>query len=121
MNASYSGQLVKLDARSVHVEFDVRNDTREEAVRRLGNKGVQAAPVLRLSEAINSRYGVGKDLIFKRSSPNGTEWHLLNTPLRLEKTPSRVTRAMGPLGCDTESVEAEWLTGVEGPKFVSSP
>ena len=27
MNAAYSNQLVKLDARAVHVEFDIRNDT----------------------------------------------------------------------------------------------
>ena len=82
--------------------------TRDAAAKMLMSKGYASSPVLKLGEALKSHHAAGRDVIITGKSPTGGEWHLLNSPIRLQKTPAHVSRAMGPLGCDTEGVLSEW-------------
>jgi crotonobetainyl-CoA:carnitine CoA-transferase CaiB-like acyl-CoA transferase len=82
--------------------------TRSAAIHELSSRGYAAAPVLTLSEALKSREVTAQDIVVSGKSPTGAEWHLLSSPIQLAETPAKVVRAMGPLGCDTDSVLSDW-------------
>jgi crotonobetainyl-CoA:carnitine CoA-transferase CaiB-like acyl-CoA transferase len=86
--------------------------TREAAARSLAATGHTATPVMKLSEVLKSPHVAERDVILTGKSPIGAEWHLLNSPIRLAKTPAQVTRAMGPLGYDCENTLRDWGLGV---------
>ena len=85
--------------------------TRSAAICELSSRGYAAAPVLTLSEALKSREVTFQDIVVSGKSPTGAEWHLLSSPIQLAATPAKVVRAMGPLGCDTDSVLSDWAIG----------
>ena len=85
--------------------------TRSAAVDELKNQGYGAAPVLTLSEALQSREVTSRDIILVGKSPTGAEWHLLSSPIQLAQTPANVSRAMGSLDCDRASVFSESKIG----------
>lgn len=85
--------------------------TRSAAISELSSRGYAAAPVLTLSEALKSRGVTSREIIVSGKSPTGAEWHLLSSPIQLAETPAKVVRAMGPLGCDTDSVLSDWNIG----------
>jgi crotonobetainyl-CoA:carnitine CoA-transferase CaiB-like acyl-CoA transferase len=82
--------------------------TRSAAIHELSSRGYAAAPVLTLSEALKSREVTAQDIVVSGKSPTGAKWHLLSSPIQLAETPAKVVRAMGPLGCDTDSVLSDW-------------
>ncbi|MEP9350101.1 CoA transferase [Xanthobacter sp. KR7-225] len=93
--------------------------SRSEVVRRLADMGVQAAPVLSVSEVAQGARVRARGLMAAGTSPLGAAWPLLATPIRLPARPAQVRRAMGPLGCDAAEVLADW--GVAAPAPHAAP
>lgn len=89
--------------------------TREEAVAAIGPAVACAcAPVLTTREVLDHPHTRARGLLMERPTPDGGQWTVLASPLRLGATPTLVTAAMPALGFPDPALEAE-LAGVDAP------
>lgn len=72
--------------------------SRDSVVDAAHRAGMAAAPVRSVSEVARCEQTAARELILERSGEDGRQWPLLNSPLRLGRTPPRVTRPIGELG-----------------------
>ena len=73
--------------------------TRHELLGRLDIDAVpNAAPVLSVAEVLVAEQTTARDLVVRRPTADGDTWTVLESPLRLMRTPARVRMAMSRLG-----------------------
>lgn len=80
------------------VEADTATLSRDELVRRARHAGLEAAPVRSVSEVALAEQTVARGLLLEQTGEDGLLWPLLNSPLRLQRTPPKVCRPIGELG-----------------------
>jgi crotonobetainyl-CoA:carnitine CoA-transferase CaiB-like acyl-CoA transferase len=83
--------------------------TREAIVTLLESRSVRSASVLRVGEVLQQPQTKVRELIVKGTAPDGTEWPLLASPIRLALTPAAVKRPIGDAAPDASGVLVEWL------------
>jgi hypothetical protein len=59
--------------------------------------GIAAASILSIGEVAASPQAIARRLIVEARGEDGRTWPLLNSPLRLSRTPARVRKPIGPL------------------------
>ena len=74
------------------------NRTREEVVANAITAGLSAAPVYTVSEAATSAQTKARNLIINKSGEDGRIWPLVNSAMRLSRTPPRIHTPIGELG-----------------------
>jgi crotonobetainyl-CoA:carnitine CoA-transferase CaiB-like acyl-CoA transferase len=67
-----------------------------------------AAPVITVAEVLDATQTVERGLIVRRPSGDGDTWPVLESPLRLERTPARTRTAMSRLGVIDLALLAEF-------------
>ncbi len=72
--------------------------TREALLERARRAGIPAAAVCTVSQVAESSQTAARELILRRAASDGRTWPLLNSPMRLERTPAQVKRPIGELG-----------------------
>jgi len=73
--------------------------TRDELLSRLDiDAAPRAAPVLSVPEVLIAEQTTARDLVVRRPTADGDTWTVLESPLRLMRTPARVRMAMPRLG-----------------------
>ena len=82
--------------------------TRDAAVKHVEALGIQAAPVLKVSEVIGSPQVAARNLLIMTKGSDGRDWPLLNCPMRLSATPARVETPIGQLGEANEDLK-RWV------------
>ena len=80
-----------------------RSGTRAEIVDSLRRLGVNAAPVLDVHEVVQHPQVYARDLLIDRLGHDGM-WRVLNSPIRLCRTPPQIRRVMTELGIDDAAV-----------------
>jgi formyl-CoA transferase len=79
----------------------------EEAVRRLAELGVPAAPVRSYAEASRDPHVAARDMLRSVAQEDGTPAPIVGPPAKLSRTPIDVRRAAPALGEHTEELLAE--------------
>ena len=74
------------------------NLKRDEVVAHARAAGLSAAPVCSVSEAATSAQSTARNLIVEKPGADGRIWPLLNSALRLSRTPPQVHQPIGDLG-----------------------
>jgi crotonobetainyl-CoA:carnitine CoA-transferase CaiB-like acyl-CoA transferase len=80
--------------------------TRDALVVRASDAGLSAAPVRTVSEVAASDQVAARELIITKSTADGRKWPLLNSPLRLARTPPAVREPIGELGAANADLHA---------------
>jgi len=65
-----------------------------------------AAPVNSVNEVLSHQQVVARELVLYALADDGVRWPLLNSPLRLSRTPPVVRRPIGALGEANEEILA---------------
>jgi crotonobetainyl-CoA:carnitine CoA-transferase CaiB-like acyl-CoA transferase len=82
--------------------------SRNEILDRLNTEAIPvAAPVCTLDEVLTSQQTIDRQLVISRPSNDGDTWTVLESPMRLSKTPARVRTAMARLGALDVSLHDE--------------
>lgn len=85
-----------------------RHLSRNEILDRLNTETIPvAAPVCTLDEVLTSQQTIDRRLVISRPSYDGDTWTVLESPMRLSKTPARVRTAMARLGALDVSLHDE--------------
>ncbi len=95
------------------------NRTREEVASAMALAGVPSAPVLRASEVMASPQAIARDMVENVSAPDGRNWPIPKSPIRLTPTPNvGPARTVKP-GADTERVLSE-LGGLDSAAIAAA-
>lgn len=78
--------------------IDADRDSRVAAVDRLQALGIEAAPVLTVTEVAESEHTKARGLLVSVEDSSHRQWRVFACPIRLSVTPARARRAIGPLG-----------------------
>lgn len=78
--------------------------SREQAVASAMGAGLAAVPVNNVGEVLHHPQVVARELVLYAESAKGVRWPLLNSPLRLARTPPEVRRPIGSLGEADEEI-----------------
>ncbi|MDB5592432.1 CoA transferase [Enterovirga sp.] len=81
--------------------------SRAELAEALARQGRRAAPVLTAQEMLHSDQTRERGLLYYGRAPDGEEWPLVASPLRLKGTPPVLRTPMGALGSDGPAILAE--------------
>jgi crotonobetainyl-CoA:carnitine CoA-transferase CaiB-like acyl-CoA transferase len=81
---------------------------RAQLVERLDSSGACAAPVLSVEEVIAHEQTRARELVVRRPTVDGDSWTVLESPLRLSRTPARVRSAMPRLGVVDLALDSEF-------------
>ncbi|MPZ47060.1 MAG: CoA transferase [Betaproteobacteria bacterium] len=81
--------------------------TKDALAARAAADGFITAPVNSVNDLLNEPQLIARDLVLYSLADDGLRWPLLNSPLRLSRTPPRVRRPIGRLGEGNEEIFSE--------------
>jgi crotonobetainyl-CoA:carnitine CoA-transferase CaiB-like acyl-CoA transferase len=82
--------------------------TRASLQARAGESGLRATPVMSVTEVVAHPQTAARQLLLECSSASGERATVLNSPLRLERSPAIVRQLMPSLGADHAAIVAEF-------------
>ena len=82
--------------------------SRDALCAHLAAQGIAASPVLSITEAAEHALVSDRNLLVDCPAPDTGDWPLFACPIRLAKTPPKVSRALGSVGIDQDAILRDW-------------
>jgi crotonobetainyl-CoA:carnitine CoA-transferase CaiB-like acyl-CoA transferase len=87
---------------------DAAQMSRDALAALVQKSGHEAVPVLDVAEVLAHPNTVARKLLVTRPTSDGSDWTVLNSPMRLQATPPRVRSVMPRLGAENPAILAEF-------------